>query len=197
MAVTAEMIKQLREKTNAGVLDCKKALEANDGDMEKAAALLKEKGLVAAAKKAERAAADGRVEAYIHPGNKVAVLVEVNCETDFVARTPDFVNLCHDLAMQVAATDPKWLSRDAVPAEIVAQQKADFSAEMAAEKKPAAVLDRIVEGKMAKFYTESCLLDQPFIKDEAKTVQQLVKETIAKLGENIVVARFVRFGIGR
>jgi elongation factor Ts len=197
MAVLAEMIKQLRAKTNAGVLDCKKALETAGGDLDKAAALLKEKGLVAAAKKADRKVTDGRVDAYIHPGNKVGVLLEVNCETDFVALTPDFIALCHDLAMQVAATDPKWLSRDVVPADVLEQQKTEFRAQMAGENKPAAVLERIIEGKLIKFYGETCFMEQPFIKDESMTIQQLVTEAIAKLGENIVVARFVRYGIGR
>lgn len=195
MAVTTEMIKELRARTNAGVLDCKRALEQNDGDMEKAAAYLREKGLVAAAKKAERVAADGRVEAYIHPGNKVGVLVEVNCETDFVARTPDFEALCHEIAMQIAALNPRWLSRQDVPAEAMAEQQAQFAAEVG--DKPPAVMERILSGKFDKFYQENCLLDQPYIKDDSKTVQQLLTEAIAKLGENIVVARFVRFGIGR
>lgn len=195
MAVTTEMIKELRQRTNAGVLDCKKALEQNDGDMDKAMAYLKEKGLVAAAKKAERSAADGRIEAYIHPGNKVGVLLEVNCETDFVARTPDFETLCHDIAMQIAALNPRWLSRQDVPAEVVAEQQAQFIAEVG--DKPPAVMERILSGKFDKFYQENCLLEQPFIKDDSQTVQQLLTEAIAKLGENIIVARFARFGIGR
>lgn len=195
MAVTTEMIKELRQRTNAGVLDCKKALEQNDGDMDKAMAYLKEKGLVAAAKKAERSAADGRIEAYIHPGNKVGVLLEVNCETDFVARTPDFEALCHDIAMQIAALNPRWLSRQDVPAEVVAEQQAQFVAEVG--DKPPAVMERILSGKFDKFYQENCLLEQPFIKDDSQTVQQLLTEAIAKLGENIIVARFARFGIGR
>ena len=194
MAVTAETIKQLRELTGAGVLDCKKALDATGGDMEKAAAILKEKGLAAAAKKAERKAADGRVEVYVHPGAKLAAMVEVNCETDFVARTPDFLALCHDLAMQVAASGPQWVAREDVPADALEERKKEFRAQVEGNK-PENVIERAVEGKLAKFYQENCLLEQAFIKDDAKTIQQLVKETIAKLGENIVVKRFARFQI--
>lgn len=196
MAITTEMIKELRELTGAGVLDCKKALETTGGDKEKAAALLREKGLAAATKKTERQAADGRVEAYVHPGNKLAALVEVNCETDFVARTEQFITFCHDLAMQVAAANPLWISRESIPAEALEAQKEEFRKEMAAENKPPEMWDRIMEGKLAKFYKETCLLEQPFIKDETKTVQQLLLETIAKLGENIVIKRFARFQIG-
>lgn len=194
MAATTETIKQLREITGAGVLDCKKALDATGGDMEKAAAILKEKGLAAAAKKAERKAADGRIEAYIHPGAKLATLVEVNCETDFVARTPDFLALCHDLAMQVAAAGPTWVAREDVPADVLEERKKEFRAQVEGNK-PENVIERAIEGKLAKFYQEHCLLEQVFIKDDAKTIQQLVKETIAKLGENIVVKRFARFQI--
>lgn len=196
MASMTEMIKELRQLTNAGVLDCKKALEQNDGDMEKAAAYLKERGLASAAKKADRAALDGRVEAYIHPGNKVGVLLEVNCESDFVARTPDFEALCHDVAMQIAALNPLWVSRQDVPADVLEMKKADYLAE-AGEGKPPQIVERILQGKLDKFYQENCLLEQPFIKDDSKTVQQLVSEAIAKLGENIRIARFARFGIAR
>jgi elongation factor Ts len=191
------MIKELRQLTSAGVLDCKKALEQHDGDMEKAKAYLKEKGLAAAAKRAERAAADGRVEAYIHPGNKVGVLLEVNCETDFVARTPDFEALCHDVAMQIAALNPRWLSRQDVPADVVEAQRAEFLSQVGGDNKPAQIVERILAGKFEKFYQENCLLEQPYIKDDSKKVQQLLTEAIAKLGENIVISRFARFGIGR
>ncbi len=194
MAATAETIKQLRELTGAGVLDCKKALDATGGDMEKAAAILKEKGLAAAAKKAERKAADGRIETYVHPGAKLATMVEVNCETDFVARTPDFLALCHDLAMQIAAAGPTWVARENVPADVLEERKKEFRAQVEGNK-PENVIERAVEGKLAKFYQENCLLEQAFIKDDAKTIEQLVKETIAKLGENIVVKRFARFQI--
>jgi len=197
MAVTAEMIKELRQQTGAGVLDCKKALEQYNGDMEKAAAYLKEKGLAAAAKKADRVAAEGRIEAYVHPGNRVGVLIEVNCETDFVARTPDFEALCHDLAMQIAAMKPRWVSREDVPAEVLAEEKRQYLQQLEGENKPAHIVERIIEGKLDKFYQENCLLEQAFIKDDSKTVRQLVTEAIARLGENIVVARFARFSIDR
>jgi elongation factor Ts len=196
MAITAEMVKELRELTGAGILDCKKALEATGGDKEKAAIILREKGLAVAAKKADRVAADGRVEAYVHPGNKLAALVEVNCETDFVARTEQFIAFCHDLAMQVAASNPSWISRENIPPDVLEAQKEEFRKELAAENKPREAWERIIEGKLAKFYQQSCLLEQPFIKDETKTIQQLLTETIAKLGENIVIKRFARFQIG-
>jgi len=196
MAITAEMVKELRELTGAGVLDCKKALEATAGDKEKAAIILREKGLAAAAKKADRKAADGRVEAYVHSGNKLATIVEVNCETDFVARTEQFIAFCHDLAMQIAAQNPHWVSREDISAADLEAQKEEYRKEMAAENKPQALWERIMEGKLAKFYQESCLLEQPFIKDDTKTIQQLLIETIAKLGENIVIKRFARFQIG-
>jgi len=195
MAVTTEMIKQLREQTGAGVLDCKKALEETDGDFEAATEILKQKGLAAAAKKVDRIAGDGLVEAYIHAGAKLGVLVEVNCETDFVARTKEFQSLCHDIAMQIAAANPLWVSREDVPAEALAEQKEAVRAEMAGENKPEHVMERIMEGKLAKFYQETCLLDQAFIKDDEKTIQQLLTEAIAKLGENIVIKRFARFQI--
>lgn len=197
MTVTAEMIKELRQQTGAGVLDCKKALEQYNGDMEKAAAYLKEKGLAAAAKKADRVAAEGRIEAYIHPGNRVGVLLEVNCETDFVARTPDFETLCHDLAMQIAAMKPRWVSRENVPAEVIEEEKRQYLQQLEGENKPAPIVERIIAGKLDKFYQENCLLEQAFIKDDSKTVRQLVTETIARLGENIVIARFARFAIDR
>lgn len=195
MAVTTEMIKELRALTDAGVLDCKRALEENDGDFEKAAEYLRQKGLVAAAKKADREAADGRIEAYIHPGDKLAALVEINCETDFVARTEAFQAFCHDIAMQVAAAAPRWVSRDDAPEAVIAEMEAEFVQEAKADGKPAHIVERIVEGKMAKFYAETCLLEQPFIKDDAKTVQQLLTETIARLGENIKIAQFARMQI--
>lgn len=196
MAVTTAMIKELRQATGAGVLDCKRALDQTGGDMAKAADILKEKGLATAAKKASREAADGRVEAYVHPGDKLAVLVEINCETDFVARTDEFKALCHDIAMQVAAQRPSWVSRDDVPADLLQAEKAKYREEMAGQNKPAHIIDRIIEGKLEKFFGENCLLEQPFIKDEDATVQQLVTAAVAKMGENIVVKRFARFQIG-
>jgi elongation factor Ts len=196
MAITTQMVKELRETTGAGVLDCKKVLEQTSGDMEKACLILREKGLAAAAKKADRVASDGRIEAYVHPGNKLATLVEVNCETDFVARTQEFIAFCHDLAMQVAAASPRWVSRESIPADVLEAQKADYRKQMEAEKKPAAIQERIIEGKLGKFYQENCLLEQPFIKDDTRTIQQLLIEMIAKMGENIVIRQFARLKIG-
>lgn len=196
MAVTTQMVKDLRQRTGAGVLDCKKTLEETDGDMDRAVQILREKGLAAAARKGDRPAADGRIEAYVHTGNRLASLVEVNCETDFVARTDPFRELCHDLAMQVAATNPQWISRDDVPAEVVEAEKQAQRDQMAGQNKPERIIERIVEGKLAKFYEQKCLLEQPFIKDDSITIQQLVTESIAKLGENIVIRRFARFQIG-
>ena len=196
MAVTAEMVKELRQMTGAGVLDCKKALDAHDGDMDKAAAALREKGLAAAAKKADRQASEGRVESYIHSGDKLGVLLEVNCETDFVARTPQFIELCHDVAMQVAAAMPTWVSREEIPADTLEQVRSEFVAEMANQKKPEAIMQRIIEGKLEKYYQENCLLDQAYIRDDSKNIQQLLTEAIATLGENIVIRRFTRYQIG-
>ena len=196
MATTTEMIKELREVTGAGVLDCKRALDETGGDMEKAAAILREKGLAAAAKKSERVVPEGRVEAYVHPGSKLATLIEVNCETDFVARTEEFIDLCHDLAMQVAAANPSYVSRADVPEEVIEAERAEYRTQMADDPKPEHIIDRIIEGKLGKFFEEKVLLEQPFIKDDNKTVQQLLTEAIAKLGENIIIRRFARFRIG-
>jgi elongation factor Ts len=191
---STEQIKQLRELTGAGILDCKKALDQTDGDLDKATEILKAKGLAQAAKKATREAADGRVEAYIHPGDKLGVLIEVNCETDFVARTETFRELCHELAMQVAAVGPRWVSQNDVPPDVLAQMKDEFVSEV--QGKPANIVERIVEGKLNKFFAENCLLDQEYIRDSEQTVGQLVTAAVAKLGENIVVKRFSRFQIG-
>lgn len=196
MAVSIEQIKQLRELTGAGILDCRNALEQTGGDMEKAAEILREKGLASAAKKADRETAEGRVEAYIHPGNKLVAVVELRCETDFVARTPNFIELAHDLAMQVAASNPEYISREDIPEEVIQEKRRAFLAEIEGNK-PDHVIERILEGKFAKFFEEKCLLEQPFIKDESKTVQQLITEAIARLGENIVVKRFARLSIDR
>ncbi len=196
MAVTVEMIKELRQVTGAGVLACKKALDASNGDMEKATETLRKKGLLAAAKKAERVASEGRIEAYVHTGSKLGTLVEVNCETDFVARTDEFKVLCHELAMQVAAADPQWISREDVPASVIGAEKKSYLEQIAGQNKPEHIIERIIEGKLDKFYQEKCLLHQPFIRDDGKTIQQLVTEAIARMGENIVVKRFARFRIG-
>lgn len=195
MATSTEMIKQLREATGAGILDCKKALDETGGDYDKAVAILKEKGLATAAKKANREASDGRIEAYVHPGNKLASMVEVASETDFVARTEEFRVFCHDVAMQIAAQGPRWISRADVPEDVIAEVKREYMESMAEQNKPADIIERALEGKLNKFYQENCLLEQPFIKDESVTIQQLLSELIAKLQENIVIKRFARFKI--
>jgi elongation factor Ts len=190
------MVKELREMTGAGILDCKQALEVNNGDFEKAALYLREKGMAAAAKRAERETKEGLIGSYVHAGSKVAGLVEVNCETDFVAHTDEFQNLAHDLAMQVVAGKPSYLSRDDVPVEVLDQEKAVYRAQMQDSDKPEHIIDRIVEGKLEKFYEETCLLEQPFIKDTSMTVKDLVQQSNSLLGENIVVQRFARFEVG-
>jgi elongation factor Ts len=190
------MVKELREATGAGVLDCKKALEEFDGDFDKAATYLREKGKAAAAKRATREADEGLIGSYIHAGSRIGALVEVNCETDFVARTDQFRALAHDLAMQVVAAKPLYLTRDDVPQDVLEKEKAIYRAQVEDSGKPDHILDRIVEGKLAKFYEEVCLMDQPFIKDSALTVSELVEQTNALVGENIVVRRFARFEIG-
>jgi elongation factor Ts len=194
--ITAKMVQELRQQTGAGVMDCKQALQANDADFEKASAWLREKGLLAAAKRAEREAKEGLIGSYVHAGSKVAALIEVNCETDFVARTDQFKELVHDLAMQVVAAKPCYLEPADIPAEVLEQEKAKYLAEMQGSGKPAAVLERIVEGKVKKLYEESCLLEQPFIKDPAITVRELVQQKNAQLGENVVIRRFARLEVG-
>jgi len=193
--ITAQMVKELRAATGAGVLDCRKALEATNGDAAKAAEALREKGFATAAKKASREAHEGLIGSYVHMGSKVAALVEVNCESDFVARTEDFQLLCKDLAMQVVAARPGWVSVDDVPADEVTRLRAEFRSEVPPGK-PAEVIERIVEGKLAKFYEESCLLEQSFIKDEGIKIKDLITGKVAKLGENIVVRRFIRYKLG-
>jgi len=195
-AITMQMVKELREATGAGVLDCKQALDANDGDVEKSVAYLREKGLAAAAKRSGRDASDGLVGSYIHAGGKVAGLVEVNCETDFVAQTDEFQTLAHDLAMQVVAASPSYLTRDDVPPKVVEEEKAIYKAQMEGSGKPEHILERIAEGKLEKFYEETCLLEQPFIKDTSISVGELIKMSNARLGENIVVRRFARLEVG-
>jgi elongation factor Ts len=196
MNVSAEQIKKLRELTGAGVLDAKRTLEQYNGDFDKALAVLKEKGLKAAEKKAERVAKQGLIETYVHGGGRIGVMVEVNCETDFVAATNEFRQLAHDVALQIAATKPLYVSMDDVPADIVAAQKKVFADAALAEGKPANIVERIVQGKTDAFFKESVLLRQTFIRDDALTIQDLIQSVIAKLGENIVVKRFVRFELG-
>jgi elongation factor Ts len=195
-AITTQMVKELRQETGAGVLDCKEALEISNGDVEQAVIYLREKGMAAAAKRSTREATEGAIGSYIHAGSRVAALVEVNCETDFVANTDQFQELAHDLAMQVVAAKPAFLSREDVPSSIVEEEKSTYRAQMKDSGKPEEILQRIVEGKLAKYYEEVCLMEQPFIKDTAITVQELVQQLNALLGENIVVRRFVRFEIG-
>lgn len=195
-AITAQQVKELREATGAGILDCKEALEASNGDFEQAVAYLREKGMAAAAKRATREAKEGLIGSYIHAGSKVGALVEVNCETDFVAHTDEFRELAHDLAMQVVAAKPSYLVPDEIPAEVLEEEKATYRAQMAESGKPEQIVERIVEGKLQKFYEEACLMEQPFIKDTAITVRELVQQMNALLGENIVVRRFARFEIG-
>jgi elongation factor Ts len=194
--ITAQMVKQLRDKTGAGMMDCKKALEEAGGNMEEAEVILRKKGIAAASKRQGRAARNGQVGAYIHAGAQLGVLLEVNCETDFVARTGQFQELVHDIAMQIAAADPRWVRREEVPPEVLDKEKEIARERARNEGKPEKVLDRIVEGRLEKFYEEVCLLDQPFIKDNTMTVDQLIKTRIANLQENIAVARFVRFKVG-
>jgi elongation factor Ts len=190
------MVKELRQTTGAGVLECKKVLEETGGDMGKSAQVLRERGLAKAATKADRETRDGLVGHYVHPGSRVAALVEVNCETDFVARTPEFADFVHDIAMQVVASKPLYVSADDVPPEVIEQQKAEYRKQMQGQEKPEKVLERIVEGKLRKFLEEACLLEQPFIKDEDKTVGMLLKGMVATLGENIAIRRFARFQVG-
>ncbi|TYO97906.1 translation elongation factor Ts [Desulfallas thermosapovorans] len=194
--ITAAMVKELREKSGAGMMDCKKALLATEGDMDKAIDFLREKGLASAAKKSGRITAEGLVESYIHAGGKIGVLLEVNCETDFVAKTDEFKALVRDIAMQVAAARPQYVAREEVPADIVAKEKAILAAQAANEGKPEKIIQKMVEGRIEKFYKEVCLLEQPFIKDPDKTIKDLVTEKISKIGENISVRRFVRYELG-
>lgn len=195
-SVSMAQVKELRERTGAGVVDCQKALTESGGSVEKAIDYLREKGLAAAAKRAGRVAAQGVVGSYIHGGGKIGVLVEVNCETDFVARTEEFQKLVKDVAMQVAAANPRYVRRDEVPDAEKEREREIYRVQTLQSGKPAAVIDRIVEGKLEKFYSDTCLLEQPFIREPGKTVEQLIKEVVARTGENVVVRRFARFQIG-
>jgi elongation factor Ts len=194
--VSASQVKELREKTGAGMMDCKRALAETGGDFAKAEELLRKKGLSAAAKKATRAATEGAVASYIHMGGKIGVLVEVNCETDFVARTDGFQSLVKDLAMQIAAAAPQWLRREDVPKDVVAKEVEIAKAQARDQKKPEAILEKIAVGKMEKFYSEFCLLEQPFVRDDKKKIQDVLNEAVAKTGENIQIRRFARFVLG-
>jgi elongation factor Ts len=192
----SEQIRMLREQTGAGVLDCKKALDMHNGDVDKAAVWLRERGLASAAKRASREAHDGVIEAYSHMGGRMAVLVEVNCETDFVARTPEFKSLAHDLALQIASAAPQYIKKEDVPADIVAARKDQYKQEAIGEGKKPDIAERIASGKMDKFYQEACLLEQQFVKDDKIKISDLIKSAVATTKENIVVRRFVRYEIG-
>jgi elongation factor Ts len=194
--VSSELVRELRERSGAGIMECKRALAEAHGDLEAALVVLRKKGLAAAAKKAGRVASEGMVGSYIHAGGKIGVLVEINCETDFVARTDDFQNLVKEIAMQIAAASPRFVRRDDVPPAVLEAERSIYQAQAANSGKPAPVIAKIVEGKVEKFFTDACLLEQPYIKDPDKSVAQLVNETIAKLGENLVVRRFARFALG-
>ncbi|WP_019107181.1 translation elongation factor Ts [Peptoniphilus senegalensis] len=195
MAITAALVKELREKTGAGMMDCKKALSETNGDMDKAVDFLREKGLASVAKKASRIASEGLVESYIH-GGRIGVLVEVNSETDFVAKNEEFKAFVRDIAMQVAAVAPKYVSREEVPAEEVEHEKMVLTEQARGENKPEHIIEKMVEGRLEKFYEEICLLDQDFIKDPDKKIRDILNDLIAKIGENIKIRRFVRFEVG-
>lgn len=194
--ITAALVKELRERTGAGMMDCKKALSATDGDLEKAIDFLREKGLAAAAKKAGRVAAEGLVEAYIHGGGRIGVLVEVNCETDFVAKTDAFKELVKDIAMHIAATNPSYLKREEVPTAELEHEQAVLAEQARNEGKPEKIIGKMVAGRIEKYYKEVCLMEQPFVKDPDKTISDLITESIAKIGENISIRRFTRYQLG-
>jgi len=196
MGISAQQVKELRQATGAGILDCRKALAENNGDFDKAVAYLREKGLAAAEKKSGREAREGVVELYSHGGGRVGVMVEVNCETDFVGRTEQFRAFAHNLALQVAAAHPRWLDVADVPADVLEGEKTKARHQAREEGRPEKVWDQIVEGRLEKFYQETCLLQQPFVKDESLIVGDLLKQTIATVGENIILRRFARWELG-
>lgn len=196
MAISAKTVKELRDKTNVGMMDCKKALEEAKGDLDKAVEILREKGIAKAAKKSGRSTNEGLISSYIHPGDKLGVLVEINCETDFVAKTDDFKNLVHEIAMQVAAANPLVVKREDIAEEVVEKEKEIYRNQAKNEGKPEKILDKIVDGKVEKYFKEVCLLEQPFIRDQDKTITDLLNEAISTLGENITVKRFARYRLG-
>ena len=197
MGISAADVKNLRERTGCGIMECKEALKKNDGDIEKAIDDLRKKGLATAAKKAGRAAKEGLISSYIHAGGKIGVMLEVKCETDFVARTDKFQELSKDICMHIAASNPLYLSREDIPEEDIEKEKEIFSAQMANSGKPAEIIDKIVTGKLEKiFYNKMCLVEQPFVKDTDKTIKDIINEGIAQLGENIYISRFTRFQLG-
>ena len=196
MSIPASMIKELREATGAGVLDCRTALEATEGNLEAAIALLQEKGLAAAAKRADRETRNGVLDLYSHGEGRVGVMVEVNCETDFVARTMEFRTFAHEIALQIAAASPRWIRREDVPEGVIEEERRSAQKQAAEEGKPEAIVERIVEGRLEKYYEENCLLDQGYIRDEDRTVAEVLQEMIAKTGENIGIRRFDRWSVG-
>ncbi len=196
MAISASQVKELRERTNISMMECKSALEESCGDIEKAIELLRKKGIAKAAKKAGRTASQGQIGAYIHHGSKLGVLIEVNCETDFVSRTPDFQGLLKDLAMHVAAANPLYISREEIPPEVVEKEREIYRDQAASSGKPAKVIEKIIDGKLEKYFQEVCLFEQAFIKDDTKNIRALIQEKISLLGENILVKRFCRFQLG-
>lgn len=197
MEISAKMVKDLREKTGLGMMDCKKALQETNGDIEKAVEYLRKTGALKAAKREGRATTEGRIGSYIHMGGKIGVMVELKCESDFVAKTDRFADLLKDLCMQVAASAPQWLAPEEVPEEVVAKEKDIYMTQARDQGKPEKILEKIAEGRLQKFYSEVCLLEQPFVKDQDKTIKQLINDTIAQLGENISVGRFVRLQLGQ
>jgi elongation factor Ts len=197
MTITADQVKQLRDRTGAGMMECKKALAETSGDVEKAVDVLRKSGAAKAESRSGRSAKEGRVESYIHPGNRVGVLIEVNCETDFVARTDEFGELVRNLAMQVAAAGAEFVRREEVPAERIAREREILMAQNEGTGKPAAIVEKIVEGRLAKFLAEICLLEQPYIRDDKVTIADLVQQAASKTGENIIVRRFSRFRLGQ
>jgi elongation factor Ts len=196
VAITAQMVKELRDKTNAGMMDCKKALTECDGDMEKSADWLRQKGLAVAAKRAGRDASEGQVASYIHAGGKLGVMVEVNCETDFTGKTDEFVAFAKDVAMHITAANPICISPDDMPEEVLERERNIYIAQAKEQGKPEKIMEKIVEGKLKKFYSEACLLNQPFVKDTDKTIEDLLNELRAKTGENVMIRRFARFQLG-
>ena len=196
MEISAKTVNELRQKTGAGMMDCKRALQETSGDFEKAALYLREKGLASAGKKTGRVAAEGKIESYLHMGGKIGVLIEINCETDFVAKGDDFQNFCHEIALQVCASNPEFVKSEDIPQERVEQERSIFRAQVIESGKPEKIADKIVDGKLSKFYSEICLLMQPWNKEPAKTIDDLRKELVTKTGENITIRRFARFVLG-
>ncbi len=196
MEIPASLVKTLREKTGIGIMDCKSALIEAKGDIEEAVKILRKKGLAKAEEKASRIAKEGLVGSYVHIGGKIGVLVEVNCETDFVARNEDFKQLVKDIAMHIAATDPKYMKREEIPEDVIQQEREIYRCQLQNSNKPPQVTEKIVDGKMEKFYSEVCLFEQPFVKDQSITIEELISSNIAKMGEKIAIGRFVRFKLG-